>query len=55
MELLWQLVATHGNGFRLLFAVSALRRFAADCHRLQPRGSIETPSFVVLMGYGGVA
>jgi hypothetical protein len=29
------------------FAAFALTRFAGDCHRLQPRGSIKAPSFVV--------
>src|SRR2546428_7613234 len=28
----------------LVFAVSRAGRFAADCHRLQPRGSIKAPS-----------
>src|SRR5262249_18563194 len=26
------------------------RRFASDCHRLQPRGSIKAPSFVFGLG-----
>jgi hypothetical protein len=39
----WQPVAT----VWLIFAPSELRRFAADCHRLQPRGSINAPSSVV--------
>jgi hypothetical protein len=29
----------------LVSATSALTRFAADCHRLHPRGSIKAPSF----------
>ena len=33
--------------FRLRFAAFASIRFAADSHRLQPRGSIKAPSFVV--------
>src|SRR5919197_3988957 len=36
--------------FWLVFAVSAAIRFATDCHRLQPRGSIKAPSFVVHAG-----
>src|SRR5438477_12334862 len=39
--------ATGGNRrqrIRLVFAVSAAGRFAADCHGLQPRGSIRAPS-----------
>jgi len=40
MELRTQLVAAGGNGFRLFSALPRSRRFAADCHRLQPRGSI---------------
>ena len=42
--------ATGGSRWQrswLVFARSALRRFAADCHRLQPRGSIKAPSSVV--------
>jgi hypothetical protein len=31
--------------FWLVSAISALTRFAADCHPLQPRGSIRAPSF----------
>jgi isopentenyl diphosphate isomerase/L-lactate dehydrogenase-like FMN-dependent dehydrogenase len=30
----------------LVFAPPGLRRFAVDCHGLQPRGSIKAPSFV---------
>jgi hypothetical protein len=30
---------------------TARRGFAADCHRLQPRGSIKAPSFVAEPGY----
>src|SRR2546430_16951179 len=49
MERLRQPVATDGNGFGLFLGASAPVRFAVDCHRLQPRGSIkmtcsETPS-----------
>jgi hypothetical protein len=36
--------------FSPAFAVSALPRFATDCHWLQPRGSIKAPSFVVCSG-----
>src|SRR5438128_11383982 len=38
--------ATGGSGWQrvwLVFAVSGSRRFAAGCHRLQPRGSIKAP------------
>src|SRR5919201_6123243 len=49
--------ATGGNRrrrFRLVFAVSAAIRFATDCHRFQPRGSIKAPSNVVTIGYAGI-
>src|ERR671937_80420 len=49
--------ATGGNRrqrFWLVFAVSAAIRFATDCHRLQPRGSIKAPSNVVTIGYAGI-
>jgi hypothetical protein len=42
--------ATGGSRWQrlwLIFAPSALRRFAVDCHRFQPRGSIKAPSSVV--------
>ncbi|HEY4347327.1 MAG TPA: hypothetical protein VGM80_07030, partial [Gaiellaceae bacterium] len=32
--------------FRLVSAALAVYRFATDCHRLHPRGSIRAPSFV---------
>jgi hypothetical protein len=38
IERLRQPVATNGNGFGC-FGAPALSRLAADCHRLQPRGS----------------
>jgi len=41
--------------FSLVGAVFAPVRFATDCHRLQPRGSIKAPSFVVLAGYMALA
>jgi hypothetical protein len=44
--------ATGGNRSQriwLVFALSALSRFAADCHRLQPRGSIRAPSGALLV------
>jgi hypothetical protein len=44
-----QPLATHGNGFRV-FVRLPLSRFAADCHRLQPRSSMNAPSFVVKQG-----
>ncbi len=37
--------------FWLVSAAFALSRFAIDCHRLQPRGSIKAPSYVVSVGY----
>jgi hypothetical protein len=52
MEPLRQPVATGGNGFRLFPRFSG-GRFAADCHRLQPRGSIKAPSSVAGSGYVG--
>src|SRR5438105_8059133 len=39
--------------FWLVSATSALSRLAADCHRLQPRGSIKAPSLVVKQGDSG--
>src|SRR6266545_3941368 len=39
-----QLVATGGNGFWLVSAVFRLGAFAAGCHWLRPRGSINAPS-----------
>jgi len=41
--------------FGLVLAVSRLSRFAVDCHRLQPRGSIKAPSYVVGFGDGCIA
>jgi hypothetical protein len=43
----WQPTATI-FGFSAVFAHA---RFATDCHRLQPRGSIKAPSSVVGTGY----
>jgi hypothetical protein len=40
--------------FWLVLAASAPIRFAADCRRLQPRGSIKAPSSVAIFGYVGV-
>lgn len=42
--------------FWLVFAASALRRFAADCQRLQPRGSIKRSILVGLESqiFGGL-
>src|SRR6266480_3540532 len=37
--------------FWLVLGPPGLRRFAVDCHRLQPRGSIKAPSFVASTGY----
>jgi hypothetical protein len=37
-------VATNGKGFGFFFALLGAARFAADCHWLQPRGSIKAPS-----------
>jgi hypothetical protein len=37
--------------FWLIFAVLATAWLAAECHRLQPRGSIKAPSSVVRAGY----
>jgi hypothetical protein len=37
----------------LVFAVLEPVRFATDCHRLRPRGSIKTPSVVANSGYLG--
>jgi hypothetical protein len=51
MEHLRQPVATHGKQISLVSAVLAAVRFAADCHRLQPRGSIKAPPFVAGSGY----
>jgi hypothetical protein len=45
-----QLVATDGNGFRLISRFS--ERFATGCHRLQPRGSID-PSLSCLATFDG--
>jgi hypothetical protein len=53
MRSLRQLVATHGNGFGLFSGTPALSRLAADCQRLQPRGSIRAPSLVVKQGDSG--
>src|SRR5205823_314643 len=47
MELRTQLVAAGGNGFGLFSPLPRSSDFAADCHRLQPRGSIKAPSSVV--------
>jgi integrase len=47
-------IATRGNGsqpFWLISAVLATALLAADCHRLQPRGSIKAPYSVVRVGY----
>jgi hypothetical protein len=44
---------TGGNSpqrFALVLALSGRERFAAVCHRLQPRGSIKAPSLVVRVG-----
>jgi hypothetical protein len=51
MELRTQLVAAGGNSFWPVSAASVTPRFADDCHRLQPRGSIRAPSSVVCVGY----
>jgi hypothetical protein len=40
--------------FWLVFAGPAPIRFATDCHRLQPRGSIRAPSDVASSGYWAV-
>jgi hypothetical protein len=37
--------------FSPVLAAPARIRFAAGCHRLQPRGSIRAPSFVCCAGY----
>ena len=50
----WNSQASGGSPrqrFWLVVAGSARSRFAADCHRLQPRGSIKAPSFIVRVGY----
>src|SRR6266567_9494374 len=47
--------ATGGSRWQPIWLISpglGPSRFAADCHRLQPRGSIEAPSSVV--GFGRV-
>jgi hypothetical protein len=41
--------------FSPVFAASVPSRFATDCHRLQPRGSIKAPSLVVYVDNGAVA
>src|SRR6266498_1401618 len=51
MERLRGLVATHGNGFGVIFAVLSGVRFAAGCHGLRPLCSINAPYFVVCCGY----
>jgi hypothetical protein len=51
MERLRQPVATGRNGFGLFSPRLRLSRFAVDCHRLQPRGSIKAPSIVVCSGH----
>src|SRR5437867_11863720 len=50
MERRRQPVAADGNRFGLLLGL-APQRFATGCHRLQPRGSIKAPSFVVDLDY----
>jgi hypothetical protein len=45
-----QLVAADGNGFGFDLAGLWRRRFATNCYRLQPRGSIRAPSSVVDFG-----
>ncbi len=48
--------ATGGNPrqrFSPVSAISDVARFATDCHRLQPQGSIKAPSSVVCDGYTG--
>jgi hypothetical protein len=50
----YHLAATSRNPrqrFWLVRAASAPIRFATDCHRLQPRGSIKAASSVVRIGY----
>ena len=46
-----QLVATHGNGFRLLSGSCGSPEFATGCDWLQPLGSISAPCLVGRMGY----
>jgi hypothetical protein len=45
-----QLIAAHGNGFRVFQPFFRAFRFATGCHRLQPRGSIKAPLLVVIRG-----
>jgi len=51
MEHRRQLVASHGNGFRLFEPFLRPSHFAAGCHALRPLGSIKAPFFVVCVGY----
>ena len=41
-----QPIAIHANGFGLFSRPSCADRFATDCQRLRPRGSIKAPSSV---------